>query len=161
MTQIPNDQIETVLAIAARLSVEREQAAAMSANDLVAAAAAAKIPADCVETAIAQVTASAHKSNRPSRQRTSQRHPVEGKTGARSMYSDQPTLITFINCTAEIRKLYWLDYVGERKFYQRLLPGQSYQLKTFLTHPWLVADVDDYGLAVYYPDADARMVELR
>ncbi|MEM6427442.1 MAG: hypothetical protein AAF728_20125 [Cyanobacteria bacterium P01_D01_bin.128] len=162
MTQIPEDKIEAVLKIAAQLSVDKEQETpVITASELIDAAAAAQIPAECVEVALAQVIPNATEPPAATARDRPMMHPAEGKAGSHSTHSQYPATITFVNRANGIRKLYWLDYAGHRKFYRQLTPNQRHQQPTYLTHPWLVTNEHDQGLAVYYPDAGERLVELR
>lgn len=86
---------------------------------------------------------------------------AEEKAAARSINGDITTTVEFHNSAAGLRKIYWLDYDGQRKFYMQLAPQQSYQQSTYLTHPWLVTDDKDNALALYYPDAQLRRVEIQ
>jgi len=71
-----------------------------------------------------------------------------------------PTPIVFQNNTADIRKVYWLDYKGKRKLYRELKPWESYEIGTYLTHPWVVTDADGNALGLYFPDGQKRTVTL-
>ena len=67
-----------------------------------------------------------------------------------------PVPMVFQNNTAGIRKVYWLDYKGERQLYRELKPGESCEIGTYLGHPWVVTDADGNALALYYPDGQRR-----
>jgi uncharacterized protein (TIGR03067 family) len=71
-----------------------------------------------------------------------------------------PTPIGFQNNAAGIRKVYWLDKNGERRLYLDLKPGESGDIGTYLTHPWVVTDADGSALGLYYPDGQKRTVTL-
>ena len=68
--------------------------------------------------------------------------------------------IVFQNNSAGLRKVYWLDYNGERQRYCELKPGENCELGTFLTHPWVVTDAQGKALSLYYPDGQKRTVTL-
>ena len=68
--------------------------------------------------------------------------------------------IAFQNNNAGIRKVYWLDKNGERMLYRELKPGESYELGTYLSHPWVVTDADGNALGLYFPDGRKRTVTL-
>jgi hypothetical protein len=59
--------------------------------------------------------------------------------------------IQFTNTTSQTVDIYWLDYNGQRFFYQSLGPGLSYVQPTYETHPWLIADSSGTGLQIFYP----------
>ena len=48
--------------------------------------------------------------------------------------------LTVINLTDSTFTLYWLDYDGERVFYQESPPHSSVAQPTWLTHPWILTD---------------------
>jgi von Hippel-Lindau disease tumor supressor len=67
---------------------------------------------------------------------------IEGKT---------PTTIEFVNQSAIVLAVYWIDYQGLAKQYTVLQPGQAVVQQTFVTHPWLVTTTDGVCLGVYQP----------
>ena len=71
-----------------------------------------------------------------------------------------PTSIVFVNKTKQVRKVYWLDFHGDRHRFMELKPGEKGDQQTYLGHPWLVTDADDNALGVYYPDGQKRVVVL-
>jgi von Hippel-Lindau disease tumor supressor len=80
--------------------------------------------------------------------------------GARSLNGDIPASLMFINKTEGPVKIYWLDYKGDRKFYQTLAPEEEYIQQSYLSHPWLVTDAGDNAWYVFYPDAQTRLVMI-
>jgi von Hippel-Lindau disease tumor supressor len=87
-------------------------------------------------------------------------HPAE-KVGIRSVNGDINTSVRFVNHRPMKLKIYWLDYEGRRVFYRSLQPSEQYVQQTYLTHPWLIADVNDNALYIFFPDAQSRTVEIR
>lgn len=71
------------------------------------------------------------------------------------------TKISFKNRLKQTVKIYWLNYSGRRVLYRQLKPGESYTQQTYVTHPWVVTDIGDACLGVYYPDSKARVVKLK
>jgi hypothetical protein len=64
-----------------------------------------------------------------------------GEGSARSLYSDQPTTLIFVNQASspeDVISVYWLDYDGNRQHYTDVYPGETVRQKTFVTHPWLI-----------------------
>lgn len=59
------------------------------------------------------------------------------------------TRICFDNRTSRCMNLYWLDYQGERKQYGVVEAHGKFALQTFATHPWLLADQADRGVAIF------------
>jgi uncharacterized protein YjbI with pentapeptide repeats len=60
----------------------------------------------------------------------------------KSLEGNVPTSVKFQNQTTGTGSVtvYWINYAGQRVFYNTLGPGQSYVQGTFLTHPWVVTD---------------------
>ena len=61
---------------------------------------------------------------------------------ARSLVSDTSLHLVFANQTKQSVSIYWLDFKGERVWYNTLAPGESYSQQTYVTHPWVVIDAD-------------------
>jgi von Hippel-Lindau disease tumor suppressor protein len=68
------------------------------------------------------------------------------------------TRITFVNHSNQGVKVYWLDYSGQRVFYKKLKPSESYSEDTYMTHPWLITDLHDNAWDVYMPTVQPRTV---
>ena len=85
------------------------------------------------------------------------KHPAEEK-GIASQANDIETSISFHNRSQQTIKVYWLNLEGKRELRHVLKSGEQQTQKTFLTHPWLLTDEQDNALALYYPDAEARLV---
>jgi len=76
---------------------------------------------------------------------SSQPENVKGATttpnvSLRSIEGSTSTSVKFVNNSNEVVNIYWKDYQGNEKFYNKLAPGQSYDQQTFVTHPWIVRD---------------------
>ena len=61
------------------------------------------------------------------------------------------TAILFNNVTDETVRVYWINELGNRVLYATLAPGASYVQQTFLTHPWVITNLANEGLAIYFP----------
>ncbi|WP_088241325.1 hypothetical protein [Calothrix rhizosoleniae] len=85
--------------------------------------------------------------------------PAESES--RSISGKVATNVTFANKSSKKVKVYWLDYSGKRTFYKTLKSGTSYKQQTYVTHPWVVTDTSENCLGVYYPDGQARTVEIK
>jgi len=77
-----------------------------------------------------------------------------------SIVGETPTSVRFVNQSSAVRIIVWLDYTGQRVFYNSLQPGQSYVQETFLTHPWLITTAQGQGLAIYLPIAELATAVL-
>jgi serine/threonine protein kinase len=77
-----------------------------------------------------------------------------------SIAGDQPTSISFTNHAGEPLRLYWLSHSGDRVSYGTLAPGTTFDVQTYVAHPWLVADTSDKCRAIYMPGTEPRHVVL-
>jgi hypothetical protein len=91
--------------------------------------------------------------------------PDRSSTGAtpavRSLNSNTPALMTFVNQSDQPIDCYWIDFGGQRQLYKRLDAGGSYTQQTYLTHPWLITDANGHPWNVYLPEAPSRTVYLQ
>ncbi len=61
-------------------------------------------------------------------------------TQHRSLVSETTSEIMFVNHTSRIVDIFWLDFSGERVYYNTLEQNGSYTQSTWLTHPWVAVD---------------------
>ncbi len=80
--------------------------------------------------------------------------------GLRSRTSTVATELRFVNRSGQTVHVYWLDYEGQRRFYQALRDGESYDQPTFLTHPWLVTDERGAAWKVYLPTERPQTIDI-
>jgi VHL beta domain len=71
----------------------------------------------------------------------------------RSTSGDAPVLIRFLNLRAEPVELIWLDYDGKRKSYGLLDAGAARDQRTYLSHPWIVANASGICIDIRIPRA--------
>lgn len=45
-----------------------------------------------------------------------------------------------VNYTSYSFRLHWLNYSGDRVFYETVQAGETLRRQTYLTHPWVLAD---------------------
>lgn len=76
----------------------------------------------------------------------------------RSLNDNTPAVITFVNDTSETVQALWLNFSGHRVPYGRLAPGASYNQGTWITHPWIVADLSGTCLTLYVTSAKVATV---
>jgi hypothetical protein len=79
----------------------------------------------------------------------------------KSLNSDTPALMTFVNQSGQSLEIYWIDFGGNRQLYKTLESGGSYTQRTYLTHPWLITDAGGQPWSVYLPEARPRTVYLQ
>jgi von Hippel-Lindau disease tumor supressor len=59
-----------------------------------------------------------------------------------SANGDTEAQIDFVNHLNEAVDVYWIDYSGDRQFYNTLAADSSYIQLTYITHPWLITLAD-------------------
>jgi len=83
----------------------------------------------------------------------------------RSLHSQAPTFLRFINETQQIVVVYWLNFEGKREPSEAqkvtLNPGQSEGRSTYLTHPFLVADAAGKCLGIYLPTPEPSLAVIK
>ncbi len=78
----------------------------------------------------------------------------------RSRESTVPARLVLRNATAEAVRMFWLDFQGNWRAYALVATGGLQVQKTFLSHPWLLADTSGRCLAVVMPKKDGSYVVL-
>ncbi|HEV8132309.1 MAG TPA: hypothetical protein VGQ81_13750, partial [Acidobacteriota bacterium] len=92
-----------------------------------------------------------------------QAQSCDRESSLRSLEGATTSSIEFVNFSSQAIQIYWLDYNGRRQFYNTLQPRESYVQATFLTHPWLVTDLNRQCLGIYLPTskpATAATIEI-
>ncbi|MFY9555447.1 MAG: hypothetical protein WAV20_20365 [Blastocatellia bacterium] len=79
----------------------------------------------------------------------------------RSTDGSAPTTIQFVNSTAAAVNVYWIDYTGQRVLYGVLNAGASYIQPTFVTHPWVITNLNDQCIVMFLPMASAARATIR
>lgn len=72
----------------------------------------------------------------------------------------QKTVVLFNNQSNCVVKTYWLDYHGRRKLYKTLSSSQQWEQRTYVTHPWVIADENDQCLGIFLPKATKSEVVI-
>ena len=67
----------------------------------------------------------------------------------------------FENLTSSVRKVYWLDFDGNRVLYETMAPRANYQIGTFAEHPWVVTDADERCIGVYFATPQGAFAAIR
>ncbi len=75
----------------------------------------------------------------------------EGKI--KSIRWNVPVPIEIKNETNMMVKVYWIDYDGERQLKGTIEPSGIFEQETYESHPWLLTDSDDRGLAIFVTEA--------
>lgn len=71
-----------------------------------------------------------------------------------------PAQITFHNESGAVRRIYWLDYMGDRVDYGVIVDGDAHVQGTYATHPWVVTDASEVCVGIYVADVGDHDVWL-
>ena len=71
--------------------------------------------------------------------------------GAHTSRTRAPINVMIANRSAGVIRVYWLDPRGARILYNTLSPGASYVQQTFVGHPWVVTNMQEDCIRIYYP----------
>lgn len=58
----------------------------------------------------------------------------------KSINSDHQAFLRFTNRTSRPVDVWWRDFDGRRRFYERMEAGAFYDINSYLTHPWEFTD---------------------
>jgi hypothetical protein len=116
-------------------------------------------------TAVAAATASPAPSSTASATPTVAPVPIPDPSCARepdlkSITGKQAKDVTFVNRLGIAVQTLWLDYQGKRVFYRQIAPGGSYSQATWVSHPWIVADLQGTCLLLVVTDANLDTVTV-
>jgi hypothetical protein len=78
-------------------------------------------------------------------------------TAVRSIASEFPVPVEFLNTSSQPRKLYWIDFAGTRQSYGVLAAGQSAFITSFITHSWVVTDLAEACLGTLVISGGGRI----
>ena len=63
-------------------------------------------------------------------------------SGLKSTAGEVVAKLKFENTKSSPVLLFWIDYGGAPVFYKNIEPGETYEQSTFMTHPWVVTDLN-------------------
>jgi len=75
--------------------------------------------------------------------------PPSRESSLKSLNADHATTLRLMNMTAQPVKVYWLDYQGSRKPYGQIAPYGRQLQNTYVSHPFLLTDNNEVGLAIF------------
>ena len=75
-----------------------------------------------------------------------------------SLNSNATADIQFVNQTPLAVDVYWINFTGDRVFYNTLGAGLSYFQPTFITHPWLIVGTGTGGTTAQGPRRSSTLV---
>lgn len=87
-------------------------------------------------------------------------HPAEVNKEARADVIGFRTKLSFHNKLDFDLKIFWLNEKGERVFLRVLKPNETFDTTTNIGIPFVVTDPENNALAIYYPDAQPRLIVL-
>jgi hypothetical protein len=79
----------------------------------------------------------------------------------RSLTSETPTEVRFVNTRVGPIRLYWMDFEGHRQLYSTLGSGQSLTQPTYATHPWVVTDENAVCLSTFLAGRDPATATIK
>jgi len=83
----------------------------------------------------------------------------------RSLNSEAPTFLRFVNATSQLVVVYWLNFEGKRDASesqkQMLAPGQTESRGTYMTHPFLVTDASGKCLGIFLPAPEPSLAVIK
>jgi hypothetical protein len=79
----------------------------------------------------------------------------------RSTEGSVVTSIEFTNSSTRPVRIYWLNYSGQRQLYQTLPTTAHYVQSTWVTHPWVVTDLEGRCLALYMATSQPGSATLK
>jgi hypothetical protein len=63
-------------------------------------------------------------------------------SGLKSTSCEVAARLRFENIKPEPVHLFWIYYSGSPVLYKTIKPGEAYQINTYMTHPWVVTDLN-------------------
>jgi hypothetical protein len=79
----------------------------------------------------------------------------------RSTSGKEKTRLRFVNRSDEVIKVFWLTYMGKRKFYKLLGPGKAYTQRTTVSHAWVVTNAGDVCVGLYFPGLETKKIIIK
>ena len=73
---------------------------------------------------------------------STQRTTMNVSKTLKSLNAATKSTVTFFNKTSHKVTTVWLNYEGKPVKYTELAPGKSYTQSTYVTHPWIVVEMD-------------------
>lgn len=80
----------------------------------------------------------------------------ELESSVRSLENTTPMRFSVRNNTGITLELFWLNYNGQRQSYGTVAPGASWEVTSYVSHPWLIAREADDLCVQLIPDVGAE-----
>ncbi|EGN91875.1 hypothetical protein SERLA73DRAFT_148036, partial [Serpula lacrymans var. lacrymans S7.3] len=69
--------------------------------------------------------------------------------------------VTFESYLDNSVEIFWIDFTGQRKLYKTLSLGKTFEVSTYVGHPWLVYNTSNQlSMAIFYPVARYAQVAI-
>jgi hypothetical protein len=88
-------------------------------------------------------------------------HPINAgnEPNMRSLNSNFPTNVSFVNLRNTPIHLWWLNFEGKRVSYGTVQPYGRQEMNTYETHPWvIVAEGSNQALGIWLPVAEKGLL---
>jgi von Hippel-Lindau disease tumor suppressor protein len=87
-------------------------------------------------------------------------HAAPCSRHVKSLNSNTPVTVTFLNKSGEFRGVKWVDFKGKWVSYAKLNPGQSYTVNTYATHPWVFTDGNGHCVEMWVTRAGVSKFKI-
>jgi VHL beta domain len=74
------------------------------------------------------------------------------RSGLSTLESVSPARISFINYSKKPFDVYWIDQNGQTQLFGQINPQRQAAVETFVTQPWMVADLSGTCIAIAIPN---------
>ncbi|PVG00311.1 hypothetical protein CPB86DRAFT_796007 [Serendipita vermifera] len=92
-------------------------------------------------------------------------HPIhrDNEPATRSIHSNIPTRVTFINRLPDSVHLWWRDFEGRRVSYGAVGPdGDTKEMLTYVTHPWVITnETTEEVIGIWHPAPRRGLIEIK
>ena len=78
----------------------------------------------------------------------------------RSVQSDTPVTVKFVNRTDSYRAVMWINFEGTPVEYATLNPGQTSTVNTYVTHPWMFTDGPGNCIEMFMPQPGIPLFQI-
>jgi len=83
------------------------------------------------------------------------------RINAQSVNSNISIHVLFKNETRIPVSVYWLNFQGGEQFYANIQPGQSHNQQTYVSHPWVIKNMNDSSFVGFYTPTQQNGQECR
>ncbi len=80
---------------------------------------------------------------------------------SRSIHDKTRTVVQLRNNSSKDVVYYWLSYEGTREYKRTLMTGEAHNVRTYVTHPFIVVDRADRCVAIYHTQTKPGRIVIR